>query len=106
MCIRDRAPGFPRGSIEWLIAARPELLLDMTPGAESAARFWARWPSLPAVAQQRVLSVEASRVSLPGPDLDLALRELARLVHGPSVDAAIDAAWAESAQPHPAGGPR
>lgn len=103
---RTLAPGFPRGSIEWLIASRPELLLDMTPGAESAARFWARWPSLPAVAQQRVLSVEASRVSLPGPDLDLALRELARLVHGPSIDAAIDAAWAERAHPEPTGGPR
>jgi hypothetical protein len=49
--------------------------------------------------------VDASRVSLPGPDLDLALRELARLVHGPSIDAAIDAARAGRAHSEPTGGP-
>lgn len=89
---RRLATGYPRGSIEWLIAARPELLLDMTPGAERAATYWSRWPSLPAVATGRAISLEASRVSMPGPDLDLALRQLARVVHGEQIDAAIDAA--------------
>jgi ABC-type Fe3+-hydroxamate transport system substrate-binding protein len=89
---RGLAAGYPRGSIEWLIAARPELLLDMTPGSEDAAAFWSRWPSLPAVAAGRAITVDASRVSMPGPDLDLALRELARVVHGAAIDAAIDAA--------------
>lgn len=87
---RELATGYPRASIEWLIAARPELLLDMTPGAESAATFWSRWPSLPAVAAGRALSVDASRISLPGPDLDLALRELATVVRGPELESVID----------------
>lgn len=94
---RGLATGYPRGSIEWLIAARPELLLDMTPGAESAAEFWSRWPSLPAVAAGRALTVEASRVSMPGPDLDAALRELATVVHGDAIGGVIDASLAGKA---------
>lgn len=99
---RGLAAGYPRGSIEWLIAARPELLLDMTPAADGAAAFWSRWPSLPAVAAGRAITVEASRVSMPGPDLDLALRELARVVHGAAIDVAIDAALRELAVGRPA----
>jgi len=90
--VRRLPAGYPRGSIEWLIAARPELLLDMTPGADEASKFWSRWPSLPAVSANRVLSVEASRVSMPGPDLDDALRSLAVVVHGPEIEEAIDRA--------------
>ena len=93
--VRALPPGYPRGSIEWLIAARPELLLDMTPGADEASAFWSRWPSLPAVAANRVVRVEASRVSLPGPALDDALRELAVVVHGPEIRSEIDAALSE-----------
>ncbi len=89
---RTLAPGYPRGSIEWLIAARPELVLDMTPGASEARTFWGRWPSLPAVANDRVVTAPASRVSMPGPDLDDALRTLAILVHGESIAEEIEAA--------------
>jgi len=95
---RRLGAGYPPGSIEWLIAAQPELLLDMTPGAEHASVFWSRWPSLPAVAAGRVLTVEASRVSLPGPDLDAALRELASVIHGPGIGPAIDAALARASE--------
>ncbi len=89
---RDLSTGYPRGSIEWLIAAKPELLLDMTPGSEDGRAFWARWPSLPAVVADRVLTLDASRISLPGPELDRALRELAVAVHGAEIDAAIESA--------------
>ena len=98
---RKLSKGYPRGSIEWLISVRPELLLDMTPGIDEAKEFWGRWPSLPAVEKDRVSSLEASRVSLPGPELDSALRELAVVVHGngigPAIDAALAAGRAESA---------
>jgi iron complex transport system substrate-binding protein len=97
---RALGPGYPRGSIEWLVAAGPELLLDMTPGsvgADPGADFWSRWPSLPAVRDARVVNVEASRMSMPGPDLDLAMRDLAIAVHGEAIAAAIDAALA---RPH------
>lgn len=89
---RPLAKGYPRGSIEWLIGVRPELLLDMTPGAEGSSEFWARWPSLPAVRSNRVVEVDASRISMPGPDLDQALRALAVAVHGEEISAAIDEA--------------
>jgi iron complex transport system substrate-binding protein len=87
---RRLAKGYPRGSIEWLIGVGPELLLDMTPGEEPAAAFWARWPSLPAVREDRVVDVDASRISMPGPDLDLALRALAVAVHGEEISRLID----------------
>jgi len=90
---RRLGSGYPRGSIEWLIGAKPELLLDMTPGAEPATAFWARWPSIPAVATDRVVDVDASRISLPGPDIDRALRELAIAVHGGAISKAIDDAY-------------
>lgn len=99
------ARGYPRGSLEWLVAAGPELVLDLSPQAELGAEaerdeaasasagalaFWARWPSLPAVKTRRVLALDATRVSLPGPDLDRALRELAVAVHGAGIEAAIE----------------
>jgi ABC-type Fe3+-hydroxamate transport system substrate-binding protein len=97
---RRLAKGYPRGSIEWLIDARPERLLDMTPGATAALEFWSRWPSIPAVANGQVVDVDASRISLPGPDLDRALRELAIAVHGEGIEVDIRRAIAEgSASP-------
>lgn len=94
---RELAKGYPRGSIEWLIASRPELLLDLTPGATSAALFWSRWPSIPAVSNRRVVDVDPRHISLPGPDLDLALLELAIAVHGGVIEAEIERALAERA---------
>ena len=111
------AHGYPRGSLEWLVAAGPELLLDLSPQAEeaksesgadagadigagtSALAFWARWPSLPAVKSGRVLALDATRISLPGPDLDRALRELAVAVHGPDIDDAIERELARRGAP-------
>jgi iron complex transport system substrate-binding protein len=86
---RSLGGGYPRGSIEWVIDAQPDLLLDMTPGAVDGRAFWGRWPSLPAVAEDRVLTLDASRISMPGPELDRALRELAVAVHGDAIDGAI-----------------
>ncbi|MFP6656439.1 MAG: helical backbone metal receptor [Myxococcota bacterium] len=98
---RQLAEGYPRASIEWLISSRPALLLDMTPGATRANEFWSRWPSIPAVAAGRVVDVDASRISLPGPDLDRALHSLAVAVHGEQIESAILRARS-SAEPEPA----
>lgn len=79
---------YPRAGLEWLLAARPELILDASPDAEPPGRYWARWPSLPAVASGRVERVEAGLVTLPGPRLDRALDALATAVQGSSATTA------------------
>ena len=75
------AEPYPRASLEWLIAAAPELILDASEDAEDAREYWARWPSLPAVAANRVQRVPASEVTLPGPYPERALAQLAEAIH-------------------------
>jgi iron complex transport system substrate-binding protein len=73
---------YPRVSLEWLIAAAPEVLLDAAPEPQDAASFWSRWASLPAVRAGRVITLEPGLVTLPGPWLDRGLLQLAERVHG------------------------
>jgi iron complex transport system substrate-binding protein len=73
---------WPRASLEWLVAQAPEVLLDSDDDARPAAAYWRRWPSLPAVTQERVVALDEGAVTLPGPDLDRALVLLARALHG------------------------
>ena len=72
---------YPRVAREWLLRQAPELLIDSARDPEPAARYWARWPSLPAVAHGRVVSIGEGLVTLPGPDLDRALLALVEIVH-------------------------
>jgi ABC-type Fe3+-hydroxamate transport system substrate-binding protein len=76
---------YPRAGLEWLIAAAPEVILDSSDDPEHALAYWSRWPSLPAVAQGRVVAVPADEVTLPGPYLDRGLRTLAEAIHGQRV---------------------
>jgi len=76
---------WPRTSLEWLIAAAPEVILDSDSDPQPARDYWARFASLPAVAAGRVVAVPAAEVTLPGPDLDRALWTLARALHGDSL---------------------
>lgn len=73
---------YPRVGVEWLIATSPQLILDAAPGPERAREHWSRWPSLPAVAEGRVVTVPADLVTLPGPELDRAVALIGRLVRG------------------------
>ena len=85
-------PGpWPRLAREWLLAAGPELILDASPGIEPAAGYWARWPSLPAVARQAVIDIPEGISTLPGPDLDEALLVLAAAARGPEFAATLRA---------------
>lgn len=77
---------WPRASREWLLAARPDVIIDSTDEPEPAAQFWARWPSLRA----RVVTLPAGAVTLPGPHLDRALALLeAALRHVPAPAEAV-----------------
>jgi ABC-type Fe3+-hydroxamate transport system substrate-binding protein len=73
---------YPRAGLEWLIAARPDVILDASDEPEDAAAYWSRWPSLPAVASGRVVALPAREVTLPGPWLERALAHLAQALHG------------------------
>ena len=90
--------GYPRASLEWIVATAPDVILDMSldAGLEGAEQgqggYWQRWPTLPAAANDRVLHVDAELVTMPGPDLDRSLRTLARALHGASIESAIDRA--------------
>jgi iron complex transport system substrate-binding protein len=75
---------WPRAAAEWLVASAPELILDASPDPSPPAEYWARWPSLPAVAAGRVVRVDPGVVTLPGPYLDRALHVLAEAVQGPA----------------------
>lgn len=81
---------YPRVSLEWLVARGPEVILDASHDARPAAEYWARWPSLPAVAAGRVVALPSGAATLPGPELDAALRLLARSIHGAAVLAAAE----------------
>jgi len=67
---------YPQVSVEWLIAAAPELILDVADPVGEALAHWQRWPSLPAVAAGRVLALDDSGLTMPGPYLDRALERL------------------------------
>jgi len=70
------AEPFPRVSVEWLIEAAPELILDAAEPPEAAHEHWARWPSLRAVAKGGVVTIAGDGIILPGPYLDHSLRRL------------------------------
>ena len=72
---------YPRVSLEWLIAAAPEIILDASESVTPAVEHWERWPSLPAVRDHRVFSLPTDAVTRPGPYLDRALRTLAQAIH-------------------------
>lgn len=74
---------YPRVSLEWLIDAAPDLILDAADPASEAVPHWAHWPSLPAVARGRVAVLDRS-ITIPGPYLDRSLAELTARVREPA----------------------
>jgi iron complex transport system substrate-binding protein len=70
---RELSDPYPRAAVEWLIAAAPELILDASDDPPDAAVFWARWPSIPAVANGDAFALPAS-ATYPGPYIDRSLR--------------------------------
>ena len=73
---------YPRVDVEWLVAAAPEVVIDMAPGPSEAIDYWSRWPTLPAVVKGRVLTLDPRLVTLPGPELDRGMWALAEAIHG------------------------
>lgn len=78
----DYREPYPRIGMEWLIAASPQMLLDLSPDTVTAEVFWKRWPNIAAVKNERIISLDAALISMPGPDLDRSLRLLASTFWG------------------------
>jgi iron complex transport system substrate-binding protein len=67
---------YPRVSLEWLIAAEPQVIIDSSEDPVAAIEHWSRWASIPAVAAGRVVAIPQGLVTLPGPYLDRSLRTM------------------------------
>jgi ABC-type Fe3+-hydroxamate transport system substrate-binding protein len=85
---------YPQVSVEWLVDAAPEVLVDVTDDAGEPLEFWSRWPAIPAVASRRVLQLDPEIVTLPGPYLDRSIEALVRAFHGEEAASELAAALA------------
>jgi iron complex transport system substrate-binding protein len=78
---------WPRLSIEFAIAAAPEVIIDTTmgneerAGAEAAMEFWKAFPTIPAVRDRRVYGYKAYQLLRPGPRIAEAYEAIARFIH-------------------------
>ena len=91
----EYSDAYPRVSLEWLIAAEPQVIIDSSEDPVPAIEHWSRWTSIPAVAESRVVAIPQGLVTLPGPYLDRSLRTMVAAIR--SADEASDAG--EGAQP-------
>ncbi len=77
---------WPHLSLEFVIAAAPEVIIDTTmgneerTGAAAALQFWATFPTLPAVQQHRVYGYKEYQLLRPGPRLPEALESIAHFI--------------------------
>jgi iron complex transport system substrate-binding protein len=74
---------WPRLSLEYIVASRPEVILDGQMGNDphAPARFWSRYPSIPAVRERRVFGYPDDPTLHPGPRVAQTLELIARLIH-------------------------
>lgn len=77
------AQTWPRLSLEFIIATRPDVILDGQMGSDprSPSTFWAKYPTIPAVRDHRVLGYPDDPTLHPGPRIVQTLELLARLIH-------------------------
>ncbi len=74
---------WPRLSLEYIMATRPDVILDGRMGSDPATpdTFWVRYPSIPAVKNHRVCGYPEDPTLHPGPRIAGTLEILARLIH-------------------------
>jgi len=74
---------WPRLSVEYIIASRPDVILDGQMGTDPSTpdSFWNKYPTIPAVKNHRVLGYPEDPTLHPGPRIGLTLDQLARLIH-------------------------
>jgi iron complex transport system substrate-binding protein len=74
---------WPHLGIEFIIAMRPQVILDGSMGsdAHSTDDFWKKYPTIPAVRDNRVLTYAEDPMLHPGPRVAQSLEIIARKVH-------------------------
>lgn len=79
---------WPRLSMEAVVAAAPDVIIDGAMGTEAAddaaalKEWWTPYASVPAVRDGRIRAQRSNALLRPGPRLGVAARELFELVHG------------------------
>jgi len=74
---------WPRLSIEYVIATKPQVILDGQMGSDprAPARFWQKYPTIPAVRNHRVYGYPGDRILHAGPRIGTSLEMLAVTIH-------------------------
>lgn len=77
------AQAWPRLSLEYIIASRPDVILDGQMGTDPSTpdSFWLKYSSIPAVTNRRVYGYPEDPTLHPGPRIGSTLEILARLIH-------------------------
>ena len=67
---------WPRLSVEYIIASRPEVILDGQMGTDPSTpgSFWSKYPTIPAVQNHRVLGYPDDPTLHPGPRIGIDAR--------------------------------
>jgi len=84
---------WPKLSIEYIIAMKPQVILDGQMGSDPAAptQFWQKYPSIPAVRNHRVYGYPGDRILHAGPHIGNSLEMLAAMIHPETFPAATPA---------------
>jgi iron complex transport system substrate-binding protein len=84
---------WPHLSLEYIIAMRPEVILDGSMGNDpsSSGGFWEKYPTIPAVRDHRVFGYPESPILHSGPRVGQSLETIARMIHPEAWRAAPDA---------------
>ena len=77
------AQSWPRLSLEYIIAARPQVILDGQMGTDGRAKagFWGRYPEIPAVRDGRIYGYPQDPTLHPGPRVAESLALIAARIH-------------------------
>jgi len=85
---------WPHLSMEYIIAMRPEVILDGSMGSElsSSSSFWEKYPAIPAVRDHRVFGYPQDPIVHAGPRVGQSLEIIARMIHPEAWDRAAGGA--------------
>ncbi len=90
----DVGEQWPHLSMEYIIAKRPEVVLDGSMGTDASAssEFWEKYPAIPAVRDHRVFGYAQDPILHAGPRVGQSLEIIARMIHPEAWDRAAGGA--------------